>query len=118
MTLLTVTSPSKLSGGQIDFYDNLNNPILQIVFDAADLYAPYVFAASKFEGQNVSFSGPAITFPVFDEEMFSFSFANQVVTPNGRTWTAAFTSSAVIPEPGTLALLVFGTLAMIRRPRN
>lgn len=115
MDSLTVTAPYVLSGGQIIFYDNLNNPILQIDFDSAMLYAPFGFGASTLESHNVSFSGTAVSFPVLGEESFAFSFANQVIvssSPSVRTYTAAFTSSALIPEPTSLALIVFGTLAV------
>ncbi len=123
MDPLTVTAPYVLSGGQIKFFDNLNNPILQIDFDSASLFAPVGFGANTLEGNNVSFSGPAISpFSIFGEESFAFSFANQVIkssSPLVRTYTAAFTSSALIPEPATLALIVFGTLAMtFIRPRK
>jgi len=59
-------------------------------------------------GHDISFSGPIITI-LLEEELFAFSFANQITTPDGFTWTAAFTSS-VIPEPATLTLL--GAVAM------
>lgn len=107
MTDLTVLDGAgTLSGGTIEFFDADEEPILRIDFDAAQLLSPFGFGASEFVGHNVIFSGPIITSPLVDEA-FSFSFANQVTTPAGFTWTAAFTSSA-IPEPTALALLTLG----------
>jgi len=59
------------------------------------------------------FSGPLVTTPLVDEA-FAFSFANRTVTPEGVTWTAAFTSSA-IPEPSTAVLLGVGLVILLRR---
>ncbi len=116
MTDLTVLdTEGTLSGGTIEFFDNVGGLILQIGFDSGQLFAPFGFGASTLVGHNVSFSGPIITFPL-EEELFSFSFANQITTPDGFTWTAAFTSSA-IPEPATLTLLVVGALTLGSRRR-
>jgi hypothetical protein len=116
MTDLTVLDPQgTLSAGTIEFFDDGGGLILQIDFDAAILFSPFGFGASALVGHDVSFSGPIITFPL-EEELFAFSFANQITTPDGFTWTAAFTSSA-IPEPATLTLLAIGGLALAARRR-
>ncbi|MFQ5805650.1 MAG: PEP-CTERM sorting domain-containing protein [Phycisphaerae bacterium] len=110
MTDLTVLDPEgSLSGGTIEFFDNGGSSVLRIDFDAGQLFSPFGFGASTLVGHNVTFSGPIITIPLV-EESFAFSFANQVTTPDGFTWTAAFTSSA-IPEPATLTLLIVGGIA-------
>ncbi len=114
MTNLTVLDLfGTLSGGTIQFKDSIGNPLLRIDFNEAKLFQPVGFGASTFAGENVVFSGPIITTPLI-EQMFSFSFANQSPAPNGASWTAAFTSSAV-PEPATLILLVIGGLVAARR---
>jgi hypothetical protein len=112
MTDLTVLDPDEgaLSAGTIAFFDDGGSLILQIDFDSAQLFAPFGFGASVLVGHDISFSGPIITIPL-EEESFAFSFANQITTPDGFTWTAAFTSSA-IPEPGTLMLVVLGAVAL------
>jgi hypothetical protein len=120
MTDLTVDESGATSGGTIQFFESAGaggELILQIDFDAAQAYPPFGFGAtSLIVGQNVSFSGPIITIPL-EEESFAFSFANQVETPTGYTWTAAFTSSA-IPEPGTLMLLGLGSAALAATRRR
>lgn len=116
MTPLTVGDFGVTTGGMIQFFESAGALILQIDFDAGQLYAPFGFGASSLvTGHNVSFSGPIISIPL-EEESFSFSFANQTTTPTGFTWTAAFTSSAV-PEPTTVVLLMLGSaaLALARR---
>jgi hypothetical protein len=112
MTDLTVLDEQAgtLSGGTIEFLDNGGGLILQIDFDSGQLFAPFGFGASTLVGHNVSFSGPIIPIEL-EEELFAFSFANQITTPDGFTWTAAFTSSA-IPEPATVSLLALGAVAM------
>lgn len=120
MTDLTVDEFGVTSGGTIQFLESAGaggELILQIDFDAGQLYMPFGFGAtSLIEGHNVSFSGPIITIPLV-EESFAFGFANQVSTPLGFTWTAAFTSSA-IPEPGALVLLGLGSAVLITARRR
>ena len=99
-----------LSDGTIKFFDNNSQLVLQIDFDAGALFQPFGFGASALLGHNVTFSGPIIPSVPLTEESFSFSFANQVETTYGYTWTAAFTSSAV-PAPATLVLLAVGSIA-------
>ena len=108
-----------LSGGEIDFTDALNTPVFTIKFDAASLASDIGFGASDLALQNVTFSVPGHTNLVFTQERFAFSFANDVLTSDGTTWTAAFTSSAntTIPEPASVVLLVLGLLGSLRRIR-
>jgi MYXO-CTERM domain-containing protein len=117
MTPLTATSITSqlftLTGGEVNFTDSANNPLLKITFDSAQLFRPFVFGASDALLHNVVFSGPIITTPIHDEQ-FAFSLTNEVQTAEGYTWTASFTSSAV-PEPGALGALVLAGLALLRR---
>jgi hypothetical protein len=117
MTDLTVDTSGMTSGGTIEFFESGGPLILQIDFDAGEAYPPFGFGAtSLIVGHNVSFSGPIITIPL-EEESFAFSFANQVATPTGYTWTAAFTSSA-IPEPSGLLLLGLGSVVLVSTRRR
>jgi hypothetical protein len=117
MTDLTLDELGQTSNGTIQFFESGDDLILQIDFYAGQAYPPFGFGAtSLIVGQNVSFSGPIITMPL-EEESFAFSFANQIETPTGHTWTAAFTSSAV-PEPGALLLLGLGSAALVMGRRR
>lgn len=118
MDNLTLQDAVTLSEGKVEFFDQYNQLLLTITFDAASLYYPFGFGASDLLFQNVVFSGDIVPIPV-SEESFAFSFANQIVTPGGFTATAAFTSSAV-PEPTSLVLLVLGaaTMLAVRRRRR
>lgn len=115
MTPLVWDGDTGLSGGTIWFYEGVDL-VFQIDFLSASLFAPFVFGASEFAAQDVTFSGPATGGLPLSQEEFSFSFANTVLTDTGATWTAAFTSSA-IPEPSSLALLVGGLGALLGRRR-
>lgn len=109
-------SLAMVGAGSIQFFDNLNQPILLIAFDSGLLTTAVSFGASDFIGQNVTFSGSLLGQPVTDEA-FAFSFANPVAIPGGWTATAAFTSSAV-PEPATLAFFLLGGLPLLRTRRR
>jgi hypothetical protein len=116
MTALSATGGPNLyavTGGEINFTDSSNNPLLKITFDGGQIFRPYVFGASDVALDNVVFSGPIIGAPVHDEQ-FAFSFTNEVRTATGYTWTASFTSSA-IPEPATLSGLLLAGLTALRR---
>ncbi|MBN2445770.1 MAG: PEP-CTERM sorting domain-containing protein [Phycisphaerae bacterium] len=107
-----------LSGGTIEFTDSLDNPVLQIDFLSATLTSEIGFGASNLYAENVNFTVPGSPLS-FSQERFAFSFANDAQTQNGFTWTASFTSSAtVVPEPGSLGLLLAGGLAVSRGRRR
>jgi hypothetical protein len=116
VTPLTVTGPGQLSSGTLDFFKSPADGgglVLQIDFNEASL-APFGWGASDvFLGQDVTFSGPGIPSGL-TAETFAFSFANPIPTPDGFTYTASFTSSAV-PEPASLLLLVLGAIKALRR---
>ena len=106
--------------GQINFYANntSTNPLLTIDFESLSL-SRFGFGADELiAASNVTISGSEITVPISQEE-FSFSFANKKKLPNqtGFTATAAFTSSAVIPEPATICILSLGALSLLRRKK-
>jgi MYXO-CTERM domain-containing protein len=116
MTPLNRVGPapfSLFSGGNIQFFDSSANMIFRIDFASSYLAEPISFGATDFIGQNVVFSGPIVDAPT-SAESFAFSFANQVLTQDGMTATAAFTSSAV-PAPGAAAVLGLAGLAGRRR---
>ncbi len=120
MTDLTVLDPfGTLSGGVLEFHDSSDELVLRIDFDSAYLSVPLGFGASHLVGHGVTFSGPSIPGPL-EQEAFAFGFANPVQTQHGLSWTASFTSSAVVPEPSSLALLlapgIVRTLFRRRRP--
>ncbi len=111
-----------LGGGQINFFDSTNAPLLTITFGDAWLTGSLGLGASDFMSNTVTFSGPIVSgFGSVSNEAFSFSFANPVATaPTGSfTTTSSFTSSAnlVVPGPGAAALLGLGGLVAIRRRR-
>lgn len=118
MTPLNRITPgpfSQFSGGNIQFFDNTATMIFRIDFASSFLAEPISFGATDLIGQNVVFSGPIVAGPLA-QESFAFSFANQVITQDGMTATAAFTSSAV-PTPGALALVGASGLIAARRRR-
>lgn len=116
MTPLTWDGMFGLSGGTIWFSQG-ESLVLQIDFTSATLVQPFVFGASEFVAEDVTFSGPATNGLPLTSEQFAFSFANPMLTGNGATWTASFTSSAtIVPEPASLVLLVMGAVASLKRP--
>ncbi len=117
MTPLTWDGIVGLSGGSIQFLDG-DSLVFQIDFASASLVQPFVFGASEFVANNVVFSGPATDGKALNSEQFAFSFANPVITPGSATYTAAFTSSAVVvPEPASMGLLALGGMVALLRRR-
>ena len=110
----------QLGAGRIDFYEpgDLMNPLVTITFAGGLLTDALGFGASTFAGFNVEFTGSIIPPGTPSNEAFSFSFANQVGSPDAYTATASFTSSADnIPAPATIGLLGAGLLVAGRRRR-
>lgn len=119
MTTLNQTGAgpfASFGSGTIRFFGPGNNLIFRIDFASAFLTGPIGFGGADLIGNNVVFSGPIVGPTPLSQESFSFSFANQVLTGNGFTATAAFTSSAA-PTPGTLALIGVSGLVATRRRR-
>ncbi len=108
-----------MNGGTINFFDQLNNPLMTISFTSALLSGALGLGASDFTGFNVTFSGPILNGYTVSNESFSFSFANPTAAGQGFTVTSSFTSSAdlVVPAPGAAALLGLGGMLASRRRR-
>jgi hypothetical protein len=115
MDELTLSGEEDLSGGVLRFFDSDDALVLEIEFSGATMCAPFGFGAAEASGHDITMSGPGIPTDILFDESFAFSFANQVVGPDTISWTASFTSSALIPEPGTLALLGLLLPALLRR---
>ncbi len=112
-----------LGGGQVVYYTDAStiaNPIFTITFDSGVIFEPIAAGASFISLNDVTFGGSAVDGYLFENEQFSFSFANPVVGANGNSYTAAMTSSAeVVPEPATMTILAGGLAAFLaRRKRN
>lgn len=106
----------QLDAGSFSFYereagDTKGAEILRVEFDQA------LFNRWGLGADNI-FQDSGVTFTVFGndldllEETFSFSFAHQVPNGPGFTASAAFTSSALVPEPVSLFLLCLGGIGM------
>lgn len=122
MTAVTLTTPlpfATLGAGQLDFQDDLGNPLMTITFSSGLLTSSFGFGASDFQGANVTFSGPIIGATVLTQEAFGFSFANPAATAFGYQATASFTSSAtIVPAPAGLAGLGLACLGIATRRRR
>ena len=128
-TIPNVGKFGQIGSGAINFYANNTSisPLVSIEFESG-LVSRYDFSGSDetpdegIVAENVTITGSAIPYTL-SEEQFSFSFANVAKLPghtslnDGFTATAAFTSSAEIPEPATLCLLGLGALNLLRRKK-
>src|SRR5262245_10774695 len=103
-----------LGAGNIDFLDNSNSLLFSISFQGGNLTSPTGFGGSDFVGNGVTFSGPIIPGGLTNES-FAFSFANPAGTLGDYTVTSAFTSSATVPEPASIGLLLLGCVSLLRR---
>jgi len=115
-------------GGTIKFFKNNQNsistPLIQISFQSASISPYSLGAANQFfaPGSNVVITGSEVTGSLTNDACFSFSFANQMPKNgdwnNGYTVTAAFTSSAEVPEPASLGLFGVSWLMVLIRKRQ
>lgn len=121
MSMSAVTrAGGNLGAGVVKFYStNIAAPEFQVNFASGSIFEPFGFGGSFISGNNVTFSGSAISsLGAMSNQQFAFSFANPVIGTNGNTYTASFTSSAdVVPEPMTM-LAVAGLAAVAARRRN
>jgi hypothetical protein len=129
MTEVDITSASNMfgqtGGGIINFYENgtSTNPLVIINFESGFISRYGLGADEIFEADNVTITGSEIPSPISDEQ-FSFGFANLAKLPGHTNWTdgftatAAFTSSAAVPEPATVCILGLGALSLISRKKQ
>lgn len=102
------------NGGSIRFYDNSNTQVLKIEYDRLWIQSRTSgIDAQDIYGDNVTISGNGIS--NLSQEQFGFTFANVINDGDVYNATATFTSSAVVPEPATIALLAFGGLMLRKR---
>lgn len=95
-------------------------PLIRIEFDSAYISLTGFGAVEMFTASNVTITGTEIDIPLTNES-FSFGFANQAPLSQGDgfTATAAFTSSATVPEPSTLMLFGIGAfLSLAKKGRK
>ncbi len=125
MTVLTY-SGGITSSGKIKFYhDNQNineTPLIEIDFNSGHI-TPFGFGAmDMLYLDGVTVSGSEIGGAVLTDESFAFGFGNLAPIGgdwnNGYTATAAFTSSAAVPEPATIALLGTAGLCVFTRKKR
>ena len=107
--------------GIIKFFENNQDtdttPLVQIVFDSGQITPLGLGGTNLFFSNGVVITGSQINGSLINES-FSFSFANQKLLNNGFSATAAFTSSASVPEPATMALFGLGAAALLRRRKR
>lgn len=105
-------------GGNIKFYPagQPASVLFSIAFETAHLTTGGFGANEPLLADDVEFGGLVVPTGLTDE-VFSFAFANHVLTDEALTTTASFTSSA-LPEPASLGLLVLGAILFGARPRR
>ena len=123
---VTIYSDGATGHGTIKFFEDGDpvtaTPLVEINFDSGFVSRFGFGAENEFVAENVTIASSKIIGTFLDEQ-FSFSFVNKkklAGQPNqiaGFTATAAFTSSAVIPEPATICILSLGALSLIRRKK-
>ena len=100
--------------GSIIFSDGVTD-VLNIAFDTF-FVASRNFGVNAFDvyGDNVIITGPGV--PVgLTQESFGFMFTNSINDAGVVFAAASFGSSAIVPEPATMALLALGGLIIRRR---
>jgi len=126
LTYTGTAASGTTGGGTVKFFadgqDTGTTALVRIDFDSATV-SPLHFGGVDtmlFSINSVALSGTEID-GATSEESFAFSFANQQALDgnieNGYTATAAFTCSAFVPEPATVALLGIGGMMIFRRRR-
>lgn len=106
-----------VGAGSVVFRDDSNNEIFTISFSGGTYVEGAGAGSSEFRGQNVDYTGPLVPAGT-NGNQFNFAFANQVNTQTSTTYTASFTSSAVVPEPASMIALGAGLAAFAARRRR
>ncbi len=131
VTGLTVTNYAITGGGTITFMDSTNTTTLfQVDFNTASANFQHISGSSiiPVSSNNVTFSGSIVDAILTDSgasdlifESFAFGLTIKGISFSNDTTaetTAAFTASAMVPEPTTVVLLGLGSLAIFGRRRR
>jgi hypothetical protein len=111
-------------GGTIKFFadgqSTSTTPLIQIDFGSGHV-SPSSFGA-MFYLDSVTISGLELGSLILTDGSFAFGLGNQAPSSggwtSGFTATAAFTSSATIPEPATIALLGTASICIFTRKKR
>ncbi len=108
-----------VAAGSAVFSTGSDSNVLTITWDGASLVEPFSLGGSFAAAQTVTFSGSSVpaAAATWTSRQFAFSFANQQTGPNGTTYSASMTSSAV-PEPATIAVLAMSIVGLVARRRK